>query len=84
MNAAKWSEAPTVALFVEVEPARVSVFVRDRGRGFDPGQLEGEHRGIAESIHGRMNRHGGSAVIRSRPGQGTEVALVMPRTEARG
>jgi len=84
VNAAKWSGAPSVALFVEVEPARVSVFVRDRGRGFDPDRLEGEHRGIAESVRARMGRHGGSAVIRSQPGRGTEVALVMPRTEARG
>jgi Signal transduction histidine kinase len=32
VNAAKWSGAPTVALFAEVEPAEVVLFVRDRGR----------------------------------------------------
>jgi hypothetical protein len=28
---------------------------------------------------GRMERHGGKAVIRSRPGAGTEVELMMTR-----
>jgi signal transduction histidine kinase len=80
VNAATWSGAPTVSLFVEVEPAQVSVFVRDRGTGFDPEAVTHDRRGIAESIHARMARCGGSAVIRSVPGQGTEVELVMPRT----
>ena len=35
-NAAKWSGAATISLFVEVEPDSVSLFVHDRGRGFDP------------------------------------------------
>jgi signal transduction histidine kinase len=82
VNAAKWSGAPSVSFFVEVEPAQVSVFVRDRGRGFDPEVVDGDRKGIAESIRARMTRHGGTAVIRSTPGQGTEVELVMPRTGA--
>ena len=82
VNAAKWSGASSVSLFVEVEPAQVSVFVRDRGRGFDPDAVATDRQGIAESIRARMTRHGGTAVIRSAPGQGTEVELVMPRTGA--
>ena len=82
VNAASWSGAPRVSIFVEVEPAQVSVFVRDRGQGFDPDAVGEDRRGIAESIRARMTRHGGSAVIRSVPGQGTEVELVMPRTGA--
>jgi len=80
VNAATWSGAPTVSLFVEVEPGQVSVFVRDRGKGFDPDAVGPDHRGIAESIRARMARHGGSAVIRSAAGHGTEVELIMPRT----
>ncbi|HTZ08279.1 MAG TPA: PspC domain-containing protein [Acidimicrobiales bacterium] len=79
VNAAKWSGAPSASLFVEVEAERVSVFVRDRGAGFDPAAVLADRRGIAESIRGRMTRHGGTAVIRSEPGRGTEVELVMPR-----
>jgi signal transduction histidine kinase len=54
--------------------------VRDRGRGFDPAAVPGDRRGLAESIHGRMARRGGSATVRSVPGEGTEVSLTMPRT----
>jgi signal transduction histidine kinase len=82
VNAATWSAAATVSLFVEVEPAQVSVFVRDRGTGFDPDTVGPDHRGIAESIRARVARSGGSATIRSGAGLGTEVELVMPRTGA--
>jgi signal transduction histidine kinase len=83
VNAALWSGAPTVSLYAEVEAGRVSLFVRDRGKGFDPEAVDKERRGIAESIRGRMARFGGTAVIRSASGQGTEVALVMPRGATR-
>ena len=80
VNAAKWSGAAAVTLFAEVEPNAVSVFVRDRGRGFDPAAVPADRKGLAESVHARMERRGGSATVRSTPGQGTEVALTMPRT----
>jgi signal transduction histidine kinase len=79
VNAAKWSGARVVSLFAEVEPTEVSLFVRDRGRGFDPQTVPGDRKGLAESVHARMTRHGGSAAIRSTPGEGTEVSLTMPR-----
>ena len=79
VNAAKWSGASVVSLFAEVEPAEVSLFVRDRGCGFDPAAVPGDRRGLAESVRARMARRGGSAAVRSVPGQGTEVSLHMPR-----
>ncbi len=79
VNAAKWSGASVAALFAEVEPAEVVLFVRDRGRGFDPEAVPGDRKGLAESIHARMERRGGSATVRSAPGEGTEVSLTMPR-----
>jgi signal transduction histidine kinase len=79
VNAAKWSGASVVALFAEVEPAEVVLFVRDRGRGFDPEAVPRDRKGLAESIHARMERRGGSATVRSAPGEGTEVSLTMPR-----
>jgi signal transduction histidine kinase len=79
VNAAKWSGASVVSLFAEVEAGQVSLFVRDRGRGFDPDAVSGDRKGLAESVRARMNRRGGSAVIRTAPGEGTEVALTMPR-----
>ncbi len=83
VNAAKWSGAPTVSIFVEVESKQVSLFVRDRGVGFDPAGVAGDRRGIAESVRGRMIRHGGTAAIRSAAGQGTEVELTLPRRGVR-
>ena len=82
VNAARHSGAPVVAVYEEVETDQVTVFVRDRGRGFDPASIPTDRGGIAESITGRMQRNGGVAVIRSRPGQGTEVELSMKRVPA--
>jgi signal transduction histidine kinase len=79
VNAVKWSGAPVVSVFAEVEPTAVSIFVRDRGRGFDPDAVPGDRKGLAESIHGRMARRGGTATVRSVRGEGTEVSLRMPR-----
>jgi signal transduction histidine kinase len=72
-----------VSLYVEAEPKRVKMFVRDRGAGFDSDAVAGDRKGIAESIRGRMQRHGGTAVIRSVPGEGTEVELTVPRRTGR-
>jgi len=79
VNAVKWSGAEVVSIFAEVEPAQVSLFVRDRGRGFDPDAVPGDRKGLAESVHARMARRGGSASVRSAQGEGTEVLLTMPR-----
>jgi signal transduction histidine kinase/phage shock protein PspC (stress-responsive transcriptional regulator) len=79
VNAAKWSGASSVSIYAEVESSRISLYVRDRGKGFDPDAVDGGRQGIATSIRARMARHGGSAEIRSAFGEGTEVRLVMPR-----
>jgi phage shock protein PspC (stress-responsive transcriptional regulator)/signal transduction histidine kinase len=77
-NAARHSGARRVDVYVEVEPGLITAYVRDRGKGFDPDAVDEDRRGIAESIRGRMERAGGSAVVTSEPGEGTEVALRMP------
>jgi len=81
VNAAKWAGVEEVSLYAEVEPDQVMLYVRDRGRGFDPDAVPDGRQGIAQSIKARVERHGGSAVIRSAPGQGAEVQLSMPRRE---
>jgi signal transduction histidine kinase len=80
VNAAKWSGASVVSLFAEVEPEEVSLVVRDRGVGFDPAAVPADRKGVAESVRGRMARHGGTATIVAAPGEGTKVSLSMPRT----
>ena len=81
VNAAKHAGVATVQVFTEVEPDCVTVFVRDRGRGFDLDGIADDRAGVRESIEGRMKRFGGTAVIKTRQGDGTEVALTMPRAE---
>ena len=79
VNAAKWSGQTTLSVFVEVEPDEASVYVRDRGVGFDLDGVGADRHGIADSIVGRMSRNGGTAVIRTAVGEGTEVHLAMGR-----
>jgi signal transduction histidine kinase/phage shock protein PspC (stress-responsive transcriptional regulator) len=79
VNASRHSGASLVAVYLEVEPERATIFVRDRGRGFDPDAIAPDRTGLSGSIVGRLTRAGGSASIRSAPGEGTEVELVLPR-----
>jgi len=80
VNAAKWSGASVISLFAEVESDEVSIVVRDRGKGFDPEAVPEDRKGLAESVHGRMTRRGGTATVTSSPGEGTKVTLKMSRT----
>jgi signal transduction histidine kinase len=78
VNAGKHAKVSSVSLYAEVEPEQASVFVRDRGVGFDPEAVDDDRHGVRGSILARMKRHGGRAEIRSEPGSGTEVRLFMP------
>jgi signal transduction histidine kinase len=82
VNAAKHSGATAADLYTEVTSDRVSVYVRDRGKGFDPATVPDDRRGLRDSVSGRLTRMGGTAVVRSAPGEGTEVELVLPRVAA--
>jgi signal transduction histidine kinase len=78
-NAARHAGVDVVSVYVEVEPGQVSAYVRDEGSGFDRRSVPADRRGITDSIERRMERHGGSARVRSEPGRGTEVVLRLPR-----
>ncbi|WP_341923771.1 PspC domain-containing protein [Nocardioides psychrotolerans] len=77
-NAAKHAGVGRVDVYAEVTAAAVDVFVRDRGPGFDLDQVPGDRYGVRHSIVDRMQRHGGSADVRSDT-EGTEVRLHLPR-----
>ena len=77
-NAAKFSGDPTISVFSESDQRGITVFVRDRGIGFDPTMVQPDRRGITDSILGRITRAGGSAVIRSETGIGTEIQISLP------
>ncbi len=78
VNAAKHSGAVKVDVYAEAGDALAEVFVRDRGCGFEIGDVPADRLGVRGSILDRMQRHGGSATIRSAPDEGTEVRLSMP------
>ena len=59
LNAARHSGAPSVSVYLEVRDDDAVVFVRDRGRGFDPAAVGEDRGGIAASIVGRLARNGG-------------------------
>jgi signal transduction histidine kinase len=80
-NAAKHSGAAEASVYAEVGPDAASVFVRDRGVGFDRDGVAADRHGLSESIEARMIRAGGRASITSAPGEGTEVELTVPREE---
>jgi signal transduction histidine kinase len=80
VNAAKHAGVQTVQVYAEVSGERIEVFVKDRGSGFDPAAVPADRYGLAQSVVGRMERHGGRADVRTAPGQGTEVRLEVPRS----
>lgn len=81
-NAAKHAGTGRVDVYAEITAAAVDVFVRDRGAGFTLSEVPEDRLGVRRSIVDRMERHGGSAEIRSAPGEGTEVRLHLPRPDS--
>jgi signal transduction histidine kinase/phage shock protein PspC (stress-responsive transcriptional regulator) len=77
VNAAKHAGVARVDVYAEIAGSTATVYVRDRGRGFDPESVADDRMGIRTSIVGRMERHGGTARVQSTPGEGTEITLTM-------
>ncbi|WP_024475780.1 ATP-binding protein [Arthrobacter sp. CAL618] len=82
LNAAKHAGG-NISVYLEAGPTGSTIFVRDRGSGFDPETIPEDRMGIRVSLYSRMDRHGGEVSIRSNS-EGTEVKLVMPEKEADG
>jgi signal transduction histidine kinase len=77
LNAVRHAPGAPVSLFAEMNGTRVAAYVRDRGPGFDLETIPEDRRGVTDSIVARMVRHGGHAAVRTAPGGGCEVALVL-------
>jgi len=78
VNAAKHSGVTSVSLYGELEATTVVVFVRDRGKGFDPDEVAGDRHGVRASIIDRVERHGGTVRLTTAAGSGTEIQIRMP------
>ncbi|AQS73038.1 ATP-binding protein [Corynebacterium ammoniagenes] len=77
VNAGKHAGVDSVDVYAEHLAGELSIFVRDRGDGFDSDAIPEDRHGIRDSIVERMSRIGGSAKIKSAPGDGTEVTVTI-------
>ena len=79
-NAVRHARARTICVNLFFDAAGVRLSVRDDGRGFDAAVADGGrsgHFGIL-GMRERAEAMGGSLVIESRPGEGSEVTLGVP------
>ena len=76
-NAARHSGVRKISVYAESTDEEVQVFISDQGKGFDPANVDGDRHGLADSVIGRVTRHGGTATVTSELGEGTEIHLSM-------
>lgn len=74
-NAKRHSGSEHIRAAVWIAASTLTLTIADDGRGFDPSVAAQGRFGLAQSITGRMLRVGGTAAIRSAPGEGTAVVL---------
>jgi signal transduction histidine kinase len=75
-NVAKHARSPTVRVLLRVNDEQLSLSVSDRGVGFDP-QASTAGFGLL-GMRERAELLGGRHAVRSRPGAGTEVEVLLP------
>ena len=84
-NAVKHARARKIEIELGYSPSDVRLRITDDGCGFDPAQAGAradEHFGL-HIMRERAQRIGGRLEIQSRPGEGTQVLLTVPRGESR-
>jgi signal transduction histidine kinase len=81
-NSARHSGGDRLRLSLRREDGRVSLLVRDNGRGFDPAVLSSPRSGVGGfglvSMRERAELSGGSFSVESRPDEGTTVQASWP------
>ncbi|MCX2971284.1 MULTISPECIES: GAF domain-containing sensor histidine kinase [Streptomyces] len=78
-NALRHSDASRVAVSLRRDGRGVVLRVADDGRGFDPTAVRraGRHLGLV-SMRDRAASVGGRLIVRSGPGEGTEITMEVP------
>lgn len=77
VNAGKHAGVDVADVYAELLAGELSIFVRDRGVGFDVDRIPADRHGIRDSIRARVEGSGGRVRISSTPGEGTEVELAV-------
>jgi len=76
-NVSRHSHASEVFVGLRVAPERITLTVRDSGQGFDLAALDSARLGIL-GMRERAELLGGMFALKSSPGKGTEVEVVIP------
>ena len=82
-NATRHAQATGVQIRLGVCEGALDLCVADNGRGFDPRADHAGHYGLL-GMRERAQRLGGRLELKSQPGAGTEVRVVMPLPPAAG
>jgi signal transduction histidine kinase/ligand-binding sensor domain-containing protein len=80
VNAYAHSDAAAIEVEIQYARTQLSLLVRDDGQGIDPSILQGGrdgHWGLS-GMRERSQRIGATLKLRSRPGVGTEIELMVP------
>jgi signal transduction histidine kinase len=75
-NVVKHSGATRVDLRLAVEDLRFTISIKDNGNGFDMEKLDFPGNGLM-NMKKRMDDIGGEIVIKSEPGSGSEIELII-------
>jgi len=81
-NISKHAQASTAWVELDLRPeASTTLTIRDDGQGFDPDLLDEAtrfgHLGLTQ-MHERVEELGGSFVLQSQTGKGTEIQVILP------
>jgi signal transduction histidine kinase len=78
LNGAKHSKASCISASVETPERNITVVVQDDGQGFDPAQISDAPLGL-KNIESRVEYLKGNIQIKSAPGKGTCITIVIPQ-----
>ena len=85
INAAKYADTDKLFLHVTDQDGQVELIIRDCGQGFDPAQLRIQGTGLGlYGMRERASLIGGHLHIRSAPGEGTSIKVIIPLDEKGG
>lgn len=87
-NAIKYARADRIKVLVQREMKRIRISIEDNGVGFDSSKVKFSVNNLNGfglfSIRERMEHFGGNLNVKSKPGQGARITLVMPLMRQKG
>lgn len=79
-NIVKHASASHITVALYVRNGQSEMTIKDDGKGFDPGDVKGEHYGL-DNMKRRMNEIHGTMEVKSTPGAGSTLRLKWPNTQ---